>query len=198
MTSAIEVMCGERAGVTDESTRWSNVEDDDMRALITLLMLLAAIPARAALAIPASVEGLARSSQAVVRGRVVKMTSRWSDDQRRIFSYVEVVVSSAWRGAPGSRVMIIVPGGVVGPYGQRVDGAPSFAKGEETVVFLSEAEEGGFRVTGLAQGKFRVDQAAAVPDVSHTSFVEAPLRVGERRAEPMDVSELERRVRSVP
>ena len=55
-----------------------------MRTLVTLLALLAAIPARAALAIPASVEGLARSSQVVVRGRVAQVTSRWSDDQLRM------------------------------------------------------------------------------------------------------------------
>ncbi|SRR6266536_1792222 len=168
-----------------------------IRTLLALLMLLPAIPAHATLAAPGSVEELARSSQAVVRGRVARVASRWSEDQRRIFTYVDLDVSSAWRGAPGSRVTIIVPGGVVGGMGQRVDGAPGFAKGEDVVAFLSEAEEGAYRVTGLAQGKFKVEGSAARPDVSHVSFVEAPLRAGERRAEAMDVAELERRVRSV-
>ena len=168
-----------------------------MRTALALLLLVSALPARAALAVPASVEDLARSSQAVVRGRVAKLTSRWSEDQRRIFTYVEIAPSSVWRGAPPSRVTVLVPGGVVGPIGQRVDGAPTFAKDEDVVVFLSEAEAGAFRVTGLAQGKFKVDADAARPDLSHTSFVEAPLRAMERRAEPMPVAELERRVRSV-
>jgi hypothetical protein len=168
-----------------------------MRTLLALLMLLPAIPARATLAAPASVEELARSSQAVVRGRVARVASRWSEDQRRIFTYVDVDVASAWRGAPGPRATVIVPGGIVGGIGQRVDGAPGFAKGEEVVLFLSEAEEGAYRVTGLAQGKFKVDGGAARPDVSHIGFVERPLRAGERRAEAMDLAELERRVRSV-
>src|ERR671936_1166195 len=132
-----------------------------MRTLLALTMLAAALPARAALAVPASVEELARSSQAVVRGRVTGVSSRWSDDQRRIFTYVDIAPSSVWRGAPPARITVVVPGGVVGPIGQRVDGAPGFAKGEEVVVFLSEAEAGTFRVTGLAQGKFRVEDGAA-------------------------------------
>jgi hypothetical protein len=168
-----------------------------MRTLLALTMLTAALPARAALAVPASVEDLARSSQAVVRGRVTSVTSRWSDDQRRIFTYVDITPSSVWRGAPPARVTVIVPGGIVGPIGQRVDGAPAFTKGEEVVVFLAEAEERAFRVTGLAQGKFSVQDGAARPDLAHVGFVPNQLRAGERRAEAMDLAELERRVRSV-
>jgi hypothetical protein len=167
-----------------------------MRTSLALLMLVAASPSRAAVAVPASVEDLARSSQAVVRGRVARLASRWSDDQRRIFTFVEIDASSVWRGAPPARVTVMVPGGVVGPIGQRVDGAPAFATGEEVVVFLSEAEAGTFRVTGLAQGKFRVEDGTARPELAHVSFVEAPLRAQERRAEAMAVAELERRVRS--
>jgi hypothetical protein len=86
-----------------------------MRTALAVFMCSRPFRARAALAIPASVEGLARSSEAVVLGRVAHVASRWSDDQRRIFTYVELDVSSAWRGAPGARVTVLVPGGVVGP-----------------------------------------------------------------------------------
>ena len=169
-----------------------------VRPLLLLVALAAAAPARAAVMLPASVEDLARSSQAVVRGRVARMTSRWSDDQRRIFTYVEIEPASVWRGTPPARVTVLVPGGVVGDIGQRVDGAAAFARGEEVVVFLSEAEAGTFRVTGLAQGKFSVAGGTAAPDLGHVSFA-APARLpaGERRAEAMDVAELEQRVRSV-
>src|SRR5919198_1233196 len=165
-----------------------------MRTLLALAALAVASPAVAALAVPASVEDLARSSQLVLRGRVARAAPRWSDDQRRIFTYVDIEPASAWRGTPAARVTVVVPGGVVGPIGQRVDGAPAFEKGEEVVVFLSAAEAGAFRVTGLAQGKYSVQGGAAQPDLAHVSFVPAPLRAGERRAEAMDVAELERRV----
>jgi hypothetical protein len=169
-----------------------------MRTPLVCLLLLAAAPARAMLALPATVEDLTRSSDAVVRGKVASVSARWSEDQRRIFTYVEVEPASVWRGAAPARVSVLVPGGVVGNIGQRVDGAPGFVQGEEVVVFLSGAEAGAFRVTGLAQGKFSVRGGAVVPQLSKVGFVpRASLRAGERLAEEMDVAELERRVRSV-
>ena len=53
----------------------------------------------------------------------------------------------------------------MGGIGQRVDGAPAFAGGEEVVVFLNRAEAGGYRVAGLAQGKFSVAGMNATPDL---------------------------------
>jgi hypothetical protein len=171
-----------------------------MRKLFLCLLLLSAAPARAMLAVPATIEDLARSSDAVVRGKVASVSSQWSEDQRRIFTYVEVTPASVWRGAAPARatVLVLVPGGIVGNIGQRVDGAPGFTKGEEVVVFLSGSEAGTFRVTGLAQGKFSVQGTAARPQLSKVGFVPREgLRAGERLAEEMDVAELERRVRSV-
>ena len=169
-----------------------------MRNVLLCLFLLAAGPARAMLAVPATVEDLARSSDAVLRGKVVSVSSEWAEDQRRIFTRVEVAPTSVWRGSARARVTVLVPGGVVGRIGQRVDGAPGFAKGEEVVVFLTGAAPGSFRVNGLAQGKFRVDGPAARPQLAQVGFVpRAELRAGERLVEPMDVAELERRVRSV-
>jgi hypothetical protein len=162
----------------------------------TLLLLALAAPARAALAVPASVEELARASEAVVRGKVASARAHWSSDGLRIFTTVEVEVAATWRGAAPARVQVRVPGGVVGDLGQRVDGMATFAEGEEVVVFLARPGAAGpYQVAGVAQGKFVVAAGQARPDLSHTAFVEAPLRPGERRAGPMDVAELERRVR---
>lgn len=162
-----------------------------------LALLLLAGPALATQAVSVSVEGLARASDAVVRGQVQAIASTVSPDGRRIFTLVDVAVAETWRGAPGRTVRVIVPGGVAGPIGQRVEGAPAFAEGEEVVVFLHRAEAGGWRVAGLAQGKFSVAGPGAVPDLSHTRFLGRQLAAGERAAEAMPVAELERRVRSV-
>lgn len=165
-----------------------------MRRLSLVVLLVAALPAAAALAVPASVEDLARGADAVVRGRVTSVTAKWIG--ARIFSFAEIEVASVWRGSAPPRATLITAGGVSGRVGQRVDGAAVFAKGEEVVVFLTRAEAGSYRVTGLAQGKFAVNTGVARPDVAHTSFVAAPLKPGERRSEEMPVDELERRVRS--
>ncbi len=167
-----------------------------MKALLSLLLLAVAIPAMASVAVPVSVEDLARGSDAVVRGRVERVTTRWTEDGRRIFTYAEVRPSSVLRGTAPELMTVITPGGVVGDIGQRVDGVAAFAEGEEVVVFVHRAEAGTYRVSGLAQGKFSVSGGVASPDLSHTALVPAPLTSGERHAEAMQVQELERRVRS--
>ncbi len=167
-----------------------------MRALAVLLALAAPMLAQATQARSASVEALTRGSDLVVRGRVQSVTPRWSEDGRRIFTFAEVRASSLWKGHAAGPVTVIVPGGVVGRIGQRVDGAPTFDEGEEVVVFLTRAEAGAFRVNGLAQGKFRVEGAVARPDLSRLTLVpRAPAVPAERRVEAMAVDELERRVR---
>jgi hypothetical protein len=169
-----------------------------MRSGFALAALLAASPALAAQAVSLSVEGLTRTSDTVVRGQVTHIASTLSPDGRRIFTLVDVAVARAWRGGDLKTVRVIVPGGVFGDLGQRVDGAPTFAEGEEVVVFLHRAEAGGHRVAGLAQGKFSVVGAQARPDLSHTRFVASQVARGERAAEAMPVAELEARVRSAP
>jgi hypothetical protein len=159
--------------------------------------LLVSGVAYGAVALPSTVEELARASQLVVHGRVLRVTARWSDDRRRIFSFAEIEPLATWRGVAGARVTVLTPGGVVGNLGQRVDGAAVFTAGEEIVVFLFEAERGLHRVTGLAQGKFVVERNLATPSLGDMMLVPRSLPAHERRSEPMGVAELERRVRSV-
>jgi hypothetical protein len=167
-----------------------------MSRLAALALLAWPLLAPAAEVRGVSVEALARGSDLVVRGQVERRTARWSEDGRRIFTFVEVHPTSAWKGRATSPVTVLVPGGVVGRIGQRVDGAPAMEEGEEVVLFLKQAEAATWRVQGLAQGKFRVDGFVARPDLSGTLVLSGPPPVaGERRAEPMALEELERRVR---
>ena len=167
------------------------------KALLPVLVLAAAHPAAASVAASASVEELARGSDAVVRGRVVKLSARQSSDGRRISTYVEVETDSVWRGSAPARVTVVVRGGVVGDIGEKVFGAPTFSEDEEVVVFLGKTDGSFFRVRGLGQGKFSVADGQARPDLSGLTFAErGALRSGERRAEAMSVGELEQRVRA--
>jgi hypothetical protein len=86
---------------------------------------------------------------------------------------------------------------VHGRLGQIVDAAPSLAMGEELIVFLRRSGGDAFAVTGLAQGKFSVVGRNARPDLSRLAFVRTSVAPGERRAEEMTITELERRVRSI-
>ncbi len=164
--------------------------------LLTLsLLLLAPAGARPATFAARSVEESARTSDAVVRGTVLGMSSRWLG--ARIVTDVEIAVASAWKGQPGGRVVVTVPGGVVGDLGQRVDAAPTFTVGEDVVVFVERAPRGDMlRVNGLALGKFRVAGGLATPDTDGARFAGGPIAAGEKLVQPMTVDELERRVRS--
>ena len=160
------------------------------------LLLLAPAGARAATLVAKSVEEAARTSDAVVRGTVVSATSHWAGSH--IVTDVEIAVSSAWKGQPGDRVTVTIPGGVVGDIGQHVDAAPKFTVGEDVVVFVQRAPNGRInRVNGLAQGKYRVESGLARPDTDGVRLeAREQLRPGEKLVQPMTVDELEQRVRS--
>jgi hypothetical protein len=162
---------------------------------VPLLLALAA-PAGAAVAVAASVEDLAAESDAVLRGRVESRAARWTEDRRHLRTEVVLVVNERWRGVAPERVVVVVPGGVLGDVGQRVDGAPAFEDREEVVVFLRRLPGGAFRVHGLAQGKFRVEGAEARPDLRRLRVADGALRAGQRRVEAMPLEELARRVKA--
>jgi hypothetical protein len=167
-----------------------------MRSLLVMLAVVAAAPALAAEAYAVSVEDLARTSDAVVRGRVDGSVAELSDDKQRVYTTYDLRIGTTLRGRTPSVVRVMVPGGVVGRLGQRVDGAPSLGRGEDVVLFLKRAGPDAYVVTGLAQGKFSVAGAVARPDLSHLHFVRTSVRAGERRSEEMPLPELERRVRT--
>jgi hypothetical protein len=166
-----------------------------MRRALALLLLAAAVPAAAATFVATSVEEAARSAEAVVRGRVVTTAPRLARDGRRVVTEVEIAVASAWKGTPEATVRVVVPGGSTGAVATWVDAAPTFAAGEEVVVFLAR-EGAGWRVMGHAMGKYRIEGPGAHPALGGAVVLPRALAAGERAAGPMPVSELERRVRA--
>jgi hypothetical protein len=166
------------------------------RTLALALLLAAAVPAGAATFVAPSVEEMARSSDLVVRGRVLGTAAR-ALPGGRIVTEVEVQVDAdgAWKGAPASTVRFVVPGGRAGRIAMKVDAAPSFSEGEDVVVFLSRVGP-GWRVNGHALGKYRVEGAEARPAVEGSRLLERGIGAGERRVGVMPVAELERRVRA--
>jgi hypothetical protein len=165
-----------------------------LASILVLLSLTAAAPALAALFRAASVEEASRTSDAVVRGTVLRKDSRYAPGGERIVTDVQISVASAWKGAPGKTVTVTVPGGQVGAVGQYLDAAPTFDVGEEVVVFLAR-RPGAWLVNGLAMGKWTVAGASATPAVHAEDQRPQALRATEAPIAPMAIAELERRVR---
>ncbi len=164
-----------------------------LTALLGALLAAAPAVASAAMFLETSVEDVARASDAVVRGRIERRTSFFTRDGRTILTEVTVVVADAWKGTPGARVRIVVPGGRVGTLAQRVDAVPALPVGEEVVVFLSRRAD-FWELNGLALGKFRLEAGRAVPDLARVAFQGPSVRAGEKRVGEMPVDELRRRV----
>ncbi len=165
-------------------------------AALLLASLLAGAPCavRAATFLETSVEETARTSETVVRGVVERVSARWAGT--RIVTEVVVRVASAWKGRPGERLTLLVPGGAVGEIAQDVDAAPTFEEGEEVVVFAGRRGH-SYRVNGLALGKYRIADGMATPRTEGARIAPRGLAAGERAVGRMSVAELERRVRSV-
>lgn len=128
-----------------------------LRPLAALALLLA-LPAAATSMLKADLPQLSQEADAVVRGTVRRVQSRWSGDGRRIVTDVELEVAETLKGTPPRTLVIVQPGGRVGDIGQRVSGLASFTPGEEVVVFLDRRGPDAFAVRGMAQGKYRVQR----------------------------------------
>lgn len=146
---------------------------------------------------------LTRSSELVVRGKVERTESHWSQDGMRIFTEVEIAVEEAFKGKKPGRLLVHQPGGVVDDIGQKVSGLATFERGEEVVLFLTRRGN-GYQVTGLGQGKFRVERstdgkaAFAIPErLDDALILDRQTRQPVRRAsDPLTLEELVREIRA--
>jgi len=152
-------------------------------ALGLALAVVPASPARGATVLRLSFEELATRAEAVVRGRVVSSTARRDAASGRIFTYTEVEVTEAVKGAPGKKVTVRQPGGEVGGIGQSVAGAARFAPGEEVVLFLEKARDEAstsFQVLSMSAGKVRLEKrlssVRAVRDLDGIQFPDQPAK----------------------
>jgi hypothetical protein len=125
---------------------------------VCVLLLVCAMPValRATVIVPAEFREIVNGADIIAYGRVVETTVEWSDDRKRVDTLVTLQVGTYLKGGPGETLVFRVPGGQVGRFRNVMVGAPQFAVGEETVVFLNISDGGHPFVFGLNQGVFRV------------------------------------------
>jgi len=130
-----------------------------MRSAALLFGALAvAMPWRAAAltVLPATFDELVRESHAVVYGRVVEVTGRWSADRRTIESVVTLEALDHFKGTATETTTFRVPGGEAGGRRLVVAGAPAFSPGDAVVVFLRGQAPAMPSPVGLSLGVYRV------------------------------------------
>ena len=169
--------------------------------VVVLLVALAVMPTQAVTVAPLSFEELVRQSSSVIYARVTDVRGQWTDDRRRIDSLVTVAVIKGLKGPSAAELTSTVPGGQVGRYLNLLPGAPSFARGDLAVLFLTARGPRLPVTTGLTQGIYRVTR-----DASSGAALVAPPVVeaagqqsvrGDSRRKPVPMATFEDAVRAV-
>jgi hypothetical protein len=135
-----------------------------MRILLSVSLAAAlAVNVHATVLVPADVGELSREAVAIVRGRVVALDARWTDDRRGIDTIVTLEVERYLKGSFGSTLQFRVPGGELGRFRSVFVGAPAFTVDEHVVIFLGARGPTVPYILGFSQGVYRVVPA---PDAS--------------------------------
>lgn len=151
-------------------------------ALLTVVLALRPTGAGATVLVELGVAELTRGAEAVVHGTVIRVGSRLHRRRAEPETLVEVRVARRLAGAAGPVVRLRERGGSSGGRTVRVHGVPTFAPGEEVVVFLERRPSGrrDLRTLGMAQGKLRVvrgqaGEALVARDLGDVALVRAPV-----------------------
>ena len=105
-----------------------------------------------------SLKDLTKNSASIVRAKVEDAVSSWDAGRKEIYTYYTLKVLQPVKGSKGGETITLRQiGGTVGNIASIVPGMPSFRKGEEVVLFLTQKDSAGFPwVLGLQQGKYSV------------------------------------------
>jgi hypothetical protein len=125
-------------------------------ALASILLCCAGSVFSSTFTVPSDDE-LIIGARAIVRGRVLSLSSQLDPAQDRIFTYITLRVHEVLKGQIVSRKIVLKQeGGQVGSRGSVVFGTPQFKRGEEVFVYLDTWSDGSLRVHQMLLGKFTV------------------------------------------
>jgi len=129
--------------------------------LVAAITAVALVGAQAALATTVqklSLQELAKKSDSIVMARVDDAVSSWDAAHKEIYTFYTLSVLQSVKGAKGTTTITLRQlGGTVDNIASIVPGMPSFKKGEEVIVFLTQKDAAGYPwVMGLQQGKYSV------------------------------------------
>lgn len=129
-----------------------------MKLLTKILFtaLLAFFPVYGTLVPQLSFEELVEQSESVAHGKVVSVRVDWDAERTTIWTYYEVQIEDALKGAPGAVLTVQEPGGELEGTVMEIVGAPRYQPGEEVVVFAARTPF-GLRTCGWGQGRFVVE-----------------------------------------
>jgi len=101
-------------------------------------------------------QALVTASNDIVIGEVESIQPHWNAGHTKIVTDVTVRVTQTLKGRGADRLTLTQLGGEVDGVRYTIPGCPSFARGEEALLFVWRDTRGQAQVNGLAQGKFDI------------------------------------------
>jgi hypothetical protein len=117
---------------------------------------------------------LGEKAQLVVAGKVSATESFWNEKHTKIFTRIDFAVDASYKGTAPPVVSLLQLGGTVDGVRTTVDGAIQWRAGEEALLFVEPYTKGTYQVTGLSQGKFRIERDPA----TGAAFISRPALEG--------------------
>ena len=125
---------------------------------VAALALLGAQAAFATTVQKLSLQELTKKSDSIVMARVDDAVSAWDAGHKEIYTTYTLHILQPVKGRKDETTVTLRQiGGTVDNIASIVPGMPSFTKGEEVIVFLTQKDAAGYPwVMGLQQGKYSI------------------------------------------
>lgn len=127
------------------------------RAALAIVLLCAAA-ARGTQIEHRTPEQMGAGSALVVQGRVAGVRSYWNGTRTKILTEARIAVDRSLKGEAGGEVSVVQLGGTVGHVQMRVEGAVSWERGEEVLLFLEPFRPGTYQIYGLSLGRYDIER----------------------------------------
>ena len=131
-----------------------------LAACVALGVAFAAHPASATTMRHLDTRELTLGSSEIVIGEVEAVRPHWDSAHRKIFTDVDINITSSLKGADTPRITLTQLGGELDGVRYSVPGGPLFKPGSQALLFVWRDRRGTPQVNGLAQGKFDVERDA--------------------------------------
>src|SRR5262245_14703372 len=147
--------------------------------------------------VPADFAQMARESELIVHGTVVRVDAQLAGSSRAIESLITVQVNDTLKGTTAEQTVFRVPGGKLGRYRSVMVGAPVFAAGDEVILFLKGRAPAIAMPYGLSQGVYRVARNGGTALVTPVVVTGAGrVTRGDPTRKPLDPAAFARQVES--
>lgn len=123
---------------------------------LLLMALLSGLFCSATLVPRLSLEDMVARSELIVAGQVTRTWAAWDGEHRFIWTHSEIAVRDVVKGERIEKTIVSEPGGVVDGVRMTIVGMPTYAPGEQVMLFLDRMPNGYLRSAGVGQGKFLI------------------------------------------